>query len=963
MTVQTQNIRWRDRWAYGLFWSWNIIFVAFMVLGFAPRILPELLVDVRAGLIPVNYLIYGLVLTAVPVVAIILGLTVLRRAPARLFALGYVVEGPLMAMLAIRFFVIRQAPPSMTFLMTVAGLGMATFLWVVLDPDRDNPLAGSSRLVGLTLMLLTSLYTALWIAFYAVPLTAFFFQWLGLVLGDIPQFLHNVGRSFLDIESRDLIWIPLSVLSFLLGTYTATLFVLAPIAVPVLTIRAWRRIWQVMRQNGGRLVPAGLVTLTVVVTGILFVLSNRQPQKQAFALLERPPANLEQAQALLKKRESIRAGLLNAYLSPFRYISSVGEVTHVRYMYQDAFHMEPQRARQVQAAYEYVARPLLYVPVHPDPATDVSENSSLRREPREADRLYRYFFDMPIIEGERPVIINAVRSTWSADQAETAWQAVDDREVHLARQEVTIQEHGDWADVELMETYQNRTYENQEVIYFFNLPESAVITGLWLGNTPDRDSAFAFQVAPRGAAQAVYREQTRQMRDPALIEQIGPRQYRLRAYPVLPLVTRWDETTTRRLVEEAPPLYLWLTYRTMRAGEDWPLPHLAYKHNIYWDEDTQRTLNGSAVQVDEESWMPEDAPAMQISSLATHRVDFPDGTSLLVTPATQVGLPELPSNARLAVVLDRSGSMRHQNDQVDAALARLEQVSGDPAGIDLFLTASPYRGEGASLTSLTGFDSTQTVYFGGQNAAQLLAQFGELRGERIYDGILVLTDGSGYELGEGWIEVPIPDAPIWLVHLGSDIPLGYDDRTLQAIQASGGGVTGDIDQALQRLAISLAGPDSGEIASDVLDGYVWSRLPAADAQAAAPEAVLHSGEDAFMALAARRLILAEISRQRGTIDTLETLDWLHALAQQYGIVTPYSSMIVLVDQQQQELLENLEQLDDRYEREVEDLGDTAPATQTPLTGVPEPEEWLLLGLAALLLVWYTNRQRLAMQTR
>ena len=961
MTVQTNKLNWKDRWAYGLFWSWNIIFLAFMVLGFAPRILPELLVDVSAGLIPVNYLIYGLVLTAVPVVAVVLGLTVLRRAPARLFAMGYVVEGPLMALLAIRFFLIRQAPPSMTFILAVAGLGMATFLWVVLDPERTNRLAGSSRLVGLTLMLLTSLYVSLWIAFYALPITAYFFDWLGRTLADIPQFLRDIDTFFLGVDPRDLIWLPLSVLSFLLGTYTATLFVLAPIAVPLLSLSAWRRSWQALRQGSERLVPAGLVALTVVVTGVLFVLSNRQPQRQAFALLERPPASLEEAQALLKKRDSIRAGLLNAYLSPFRYISAVGEVRHVRSLYEDAFNLQPQRAYKIEALYESVARPLLYVPAQPRPIG--AEPSALQREPQVAANLYQRLFDTPIIEGERPVIINAVRSTWSAAQAEAAWQAVDDREVRLVRQEVTVQEYGDWAEVELMETYQNRTYENQEVIYYFNLPESAVITGLWLGNSPDRESAFAFQVAPRGAAQAVYREETRQFRDPALIEQIGPRQYRLRAYPVLPLVTQWDEDTTRRMVEEAPPLYLWMTYRTLLSGEAWPLPHLAYKRNIFWDGDTQRTLNGAEVQVDEESWMPGSAPAMQAQPPAAHRVDFPDGTSLLVTPVSQGSLPALPSGLRLAVVLDRSGSMQQQDDQVDAALTRLGQLGGDSASIDLFLTASPYRGEAPSQTSLAGFDPTQLLYFGGQNAAQLLAQFEELRGAREYDGILVLTDGSGYELGETWVDVPVPNAPVWMVHLGDDIPLGYDDGTLGAIQASGGGVTGDLDQALGRLALGLADTASGEMATDVLDGYVWRWLPSEAAQAAAPEGLRHSRGDGFMALAARRLILAETNRQRGTIDSLETLDRLHTLAGQYGIVTPYSSMIVLVNQGQRDLLEDLEQLDDRYEREIEGLGNTAPASQTPLTGVPEPEEWLLLGLAALLLVWYANQQRLARHPR
>jgi hypothetical protein len=108
-----------------------------------------------------------------------------------------------------------------------------------------------------------------------------------------------------------------------------------------------------------------LLTAAVVgVCAVCFVLTNRQPQQQAFALLETPPATPAQAQALLDRQETIRAGLLNAYLAPTRYFSAVGEVRHVSAMYEEVFDMA-QRAVQVQRLYESLARPVLYVPVHP----------------------------------------------------------------------------------------------------------------------------------------------------------------------------------------------------------------------------------------------------------------------------------------------------------------------------------------------------------------------------------------------------------------------------------------------------------------------------------------------------------------------------------------------------------------------------------------------------------------------
>jgi putative PEP-CTERM system integral membrane protein len=306
--------------------------------------------------------------------------------------------------------------------------------------------------------------------------------------------------------------------------------------------------------------------------------------------------------------------------------------------------------------------------------------------------------------------------------------------------------------------------------------------------------------------------------------------------------------------------------------------------------------------------------------------------------------------------------------QVKSVLQKLFEMDNLELPVDVYLTASPYRGEEPSLVSLDSLDLDQILYFGGQNAAQLIAQFEALRhtnGDRQYDAVVLLTDGSGYELGESYIEVPVPPNPVWVVHLGGEIPLGYDDQTLEAIQVSGGGVAGDLDEALARLAVSLASPAAGQaVISDLVDGYLWTVLPTGKATTAIPNDIQiqqHAADEPITALAARRLVLAEMQRNRGTIDQLETLDALHALAMDYEIVTPYSSMIVLVAGDQLLLLEQLSELDDRYQREIEDLGDTTTSSPLPLTGVPEPHEWLLLFLAAALLIYlaYTKRTRLS----
>jgi putative PEP-CTERM system integral membrane protein len=762
--------------------------------------------------------------------------------------------------------------------------------------------------------------------------------------------------------------VPVWILAAILGLYTATLFVAMPIVVPILYVRAW---WQGVRAfvaDGGRvraplpfhLLSGRAVALTagvVIACAGLCLWTNQQPQHRAFALLETPPHMLEQAQALEDQEDLIRKGLLNAYLAPYRYISAVGEVRHVGEMYEYSLGLSREQARRVQSLYEVVARPLLYEPVEPPEPGRMWDNRAFREDPQKAAGLYKAFFDQSILEGEHDIIVRTVRSTWSANQARAAVLAVDDREVLLTRQEVTIVENGDWAEVELYEVYRNQTWERQEVVYYFNLPESAVITGVWLGNSADRGERFAYRVAPRGAAQTVYRNEVRRRVDPALVEQIGPRQYRLRIFPVEPQRRHWDRDSNQSVVEEGPSLHMWLTYRVLAHRDAWPLPQMAEKRSVYWDDASDRLINGESMAAGEETWLPSSVSATSPVKPVDHRVDFAGGESVIAYPVSDADLPEPPSDLHLAVVLDRSRSMAERKSELRAALSHLVDRAGSDA-VDMYLTASEYHGEGPTLTSLPLLDVSAIRYAGGQNAAQLLAQFGRLRADQDYDAVFVLTDGTGYELGDGGFEVREPDAPMWMVHLGDELPLGYDDATLEAIQASGGGVVGSVGDALTRLAVSLEGESY-----DVVDGYVWSTVPTekAEARTAVDDDADRRGP--FAPLAARRLILAEMQRNRGEIDQLDTLDYLHEIAVEHSVVTPYSSMIVLVEERQEELLDELEARGDRFQREYEEMGETQGKSALSVTGVPEPEEWLLLGLAVAMLLGYAYRRRLSTRRR
>ena len=450
--------------------------------------------------------------------------------------------------------------------------------------------------------------------------------------------------------------------------------------------------------------------------------------------------------------------------------------------------------------------------------------------------------------------------------------------------------------------------------------------------------------------------------DPALVEQIGPRQYRLRAFPVERRGWRQDPATDHAIVADGPPLHMWLTFRVLASDNAWTMPHLAEKRNVYWDAASVRLLNGKPMPVSAQDWFPTSVAATTAVKPVAHRAEFPNGQTIVARPVATGDLPKLGGNLHLAVVLDRSRSMGKHAAEVKATLARLAQVPGATA--DLYLTSSSYRGEAPTRVGLTQLDPDSIQYIGGQNAGELLAQFEQLRAGQNYDAIFVITDGSGYELGASNVKVSIPNAPVWMVHVGGNLPLGYDDATLEAIQASGGGVTGNIEDALNRLAVALnprvlasAGVLS-DATPDWVDGYAWFMYSTQVAGIQPGGAVASDAiSDDFSAFAARALILGETQRQRKTLSQLSTLDQLHAIAVKSSVVTPYSSMIVVVTSQQEQRLKQLEQSGDRFEREVEEVGNTAPANAFVVTGVPEPEEWLLLALAAAMLGGYVHVTR------
>ena len=764
--------------------------------------------------------------------------------------------------------------------------------------------------------------------FYVIPsavsifAAVFSFQWVGAFWRALPDLLEILAYGG--------IWI---ILSFILFGISATLFLGMPMALCWMYVRGGSRYWQQFSQRYGRgNAIAGVATVTAV-GAIACLLLQHQPSAKAFELLATAPQTDLERQELLAEADTIRRGLQNAYLSRYRYLSSRADNNHIFALYRRQLGLPESVCLGIQRFYNQLMSPFLY--------------AGSRSDVQTAETLYSEFFDTSIQKGEREAIRHALQATFNREEAKAGLINIDSQLVLLDRQEISVDERGDWAEIELHEVYRNQTFQDEEIFYSFALPESAVLTGLWLGNSSDLTERFEFRISPRGAAQQVYQQEVTRQVDPALLEQVGPRQYRLRAFPI---PAKQVFQTPREMLDgdRQPELHLWMTYKVMQEERGWPLPRLLEHRNVFWTGKTGRFRNGAATAV-EDVWVEDYLPATTEFNPQAHQVNL-ENYRVSATPfegdfqadlsTTEGGSSE---GLRLAILLDRSYSMEDWKPDVVQLFDWLNAHSfsdsdGGNNDADLYLFDSVSGTK--RVTELDKFDASQIVNFGTIQPATLLNGFLQKKGEIAYDAVVLVTDAGSYELAT---DLPIEEgiaAPIWMLHMGEELPASYDDPLLEAIQASRGGVATDISQLLARLTTIASYPT----ATAVADGYVWQLETGVELDAE------EESDSGFEAIAARQLILV-LSRKEGT-SQLEQLDRLHAIAKTHEVVSPYSSAIVLVNERQEQDLDEAEAASDRFDREVEsgveDLSD--PFDPMTVSGVPEPEEWMLLGIVAIAVV-------------
>ncbi|MDJ0897787.1 MAG: TIGR02921 family PEP-CTERM protein [Xenococcus sp. MO_188.B8] len=909
-----------------IFWIWNLLFLAVVYLGILPYVGIPLIEATFDGDIPVDFFLTLFALIAVPTVCTFIGAKYFIKQPKALMRLFYGVEAPFFTWCLVRLFLIRELTLASALVLGTLFICIAAFtVELFAGYQYNNKAFNWLQMIAHTLMLFMGIYLGVVLLFYAIPAAASIIGWIGSFIIWVVSFqwVEDFWQAL--TYGGYLWWFSFwGSLFLLLFGFTSTIFLGMPFAVTSLYVNSGQRVLRVFAQQYGK-TKTIFGGVTVVSLWIILLFSfNQQPQVKAFELLEQVPQN---RQELLASSDIIRQGLVNANLYPYRYLSTIEDNNHIYAIYNN-FGLPKSTSLFLQDRYNQLLSPFLY------------EGS--RKDVQKSAQLYAEFFDVPLQKAERKSVRHALQSTSIVDQAKAGLLNIDQKKVWLEKQEVKIDPHGDWADIEIHEVYQNKTNNVEEILYYFSLPETAAITGLWLGESNNLDQRFPFQVSPRGAAQEVYNSQVQRTRpiDPALLEQVGPGQYRLRAFPVPPQLSLREV----RDGSSQPKMHLWLTYQVMKQEQGWALPKLAEKRNIFWTKNTERIRNGNKVRSFANAWIEDFWSDNQQENRKSHQINLEAGYTVTVQPLSNQDY-SLPKNKKYALILDTSYSMVSHSKEVQETFDWLQKKLSNN-DLDLYLTDAEAK-RAKRLDDLNSLDTNKLSFFGSMQTQDMLKQFQLLRNGSDYDAVLIVTDEGSYELSDDNQDIPEIKSPLWMIHLGGKLPRAYDDATLQTIQNSNGGVANDMPTVMKRLATEEVNDSS------VVDGYSWL------VEKSNLEIILTSNN--IEPLAARQLVY-NLSHQDKNQLSLTKLDSIHQIAKDYGIVTPYSSMIVLVNDQQRQLLKEAETKSDRFDREVETGAEQLntpfnPLAASEVSGVPEPDLWMLLGVVvfALFLVWQKQR--------
>lgn len=896
--------------AYGIFWSWNILFMIVLItMESLGQFLISIIQNAFTGYTPVDFSLYSLLIFTIPIGAVIVALKKFRKKPRELLKFFYGVELPLWLVFILRISIFRELTPATAYLLFILTVGILAFFTGLVIHESKRPIWLKYALkFGYSVLAIFGAFIGIVLFFYSLPLL------FGLI--------SSLGKM------EFLLLFKIGLFALLLGIfilYSWTILICLPVLASYCYIKTFINNAK-EKLKFGKFVLFGSLGLNII---LLVFLNGHQPQIYALQLLS-SDMTTERKLEFIKNEDKVKEGLLNGYLNSYRYISSQDN-NHITELYSDVVGLNRETAQGVQNVYNFFMSPFLY-------------NGSMVEERYMCKELYEQYFDRSIQKHEAETIVSAMKATWDSDGIEAGLLNVNEEKVHIVKQEVNVKEEGSVAEIEIYEAYQNQTFDRQEIFYYLSLPPNSAITGLWLSDSAQYPKRYPFAVSPRGAAQKVYKEEVRRRVDPSLLEQVGPNQYRLRAFPIEPKTRDYGDNYRSRSysVKEGALFHLWLSYKTISKNDaGWELPHLLEKRNVFWSENTERKVNGKIIR-SEENWLPSHVKASSLNNFTLGIVNLNDSLSMSIATADEKDI-SFGNEEKMAIIVDGSYSMRTKMNSLKHCFKSLIDKGINESNTRLFVVSN-------SINELTLSDfyseldnENSVLFFSSNTYTDILKKFADTEGKD-YSVALMITDKGNYEAEKDAADPVILGFPFYMLHLDNEITPIYSDVFWESVKSSKGSIVGSVDEFLKLRAYAS---DSTFIS--ISNNVLYKRINNKGSSKADPS----MNEIAANMFIQNSFVPADSSQR------LAFFDAIHLLALKEAIVTPFSSMIVLVDVRQKEALKKAEAQADRFDREVES-GDEVlanPVDPFQVTGTPEPHEWILISLVLTFMLYLEIKRR------
>lgn len=913
-----------------LFLGYNSLYFIYLITIFVNGYKENGTLEFLKGIGVLGYTFIGIAL-AIPILSVFLAVKAkINNDSGRISKLLFKYEIPLIFIVSLALGLSTGTPPIFLLILLITVLVVSSFALKFLDipafaswQNYFSNITHQSGLIFATYVALLYLFAFPLLVTGYTGLIASFFSGINFSDGFIWFFLYSL----------------MAILLLVIGIF-AVILMFSPFIISLILYKVFKESENSLIQKIGS--KKVFIINAIVTTGLLVTVAilsfQPKPDISIKKLMELGTAQTYEekesiAKELASKEDEIKDAFEKIIATKEKYIFTKSNI-NLREDYKSELSFGDGLAKGIENTFIALAYPFIY-------QQDVDKYYA------EAPKYYDSLFAKPIYE-----VAARYRSSPPRNNINLVSRTVN---INTDYQDVL-------ATITVEEELKNTSWGDQEVVYEFSLPNDAVITDLKLG--PNLE--FNGVIAPRGAASKVYQQQLNVRRDPALLEQTGPRQYRLRVFPV-------SGTNTK-----LPNQKVQFTYIASITSRGYPLPSYSFKRNVNTENSkAYYFVNNSAISSDINA---EFITASYPGDLCRIPGPIISRTSNDTIFASLIPLNNVPELAGVNFSCDNKTGLNLSKTITGTSIALLYDTSYENKDNRFFDDLREFMHANKSLIENNQIDyflfnddlslsrrmdenwlnqPLDITYFGKSNMKKALDEF-----KGSYD-LVIIAPGNGIppiDIKNDKIGIN-QSTPVYVVYYDNKIP-AYSNAFSDFILNSGGDVVSSFEEALTQYALATKLRLSGTLKFPTFGPY-WAVSLAGPGimtwqnfySNPNPKLLDASWDNPLTYIVNKSYLTNIIKYSKGLDRNISTstafIDKLNIFAINSHIVSPYSSLIALVNQTQQAALENASNQTDRYSFESpaqpSSGGGGLPTPISPYRGSP-----VSLNTCSLLGVGCTN---------